>query len=174
MSFDMKLGQFLSQKKTTLVTQWLHLIFESYPPETAGFLKREKNRFDNPVAYQISRGVKGLFDELLLPEMDADRALAFLDEIIMIRAVQDFSPSQALAFIFLLKSIIRKELADELQDRSLAEEVWQLEARIDGLALLAFEAYVKRRERIYELRVNEVKNRVSGLLRRTGLNLNNF
>jgi hypothetical protein len=169
----MGLAELLAQKKSTLVAQWLHLIFESYPPETAGFLKRESNRFDNPVAYQVSRGVKGLYDELLLPEMDSDRALAFLDEIIRVRAVQDFSPSQALAFIFLLKNVIRKELAGELQERSLADEVWELESRIDGLALLAFEAYMKRRERLYEIRVNEVKNRVSGLLRRTGLNLNN-
>jgi hypothetical protein len=170
----MTLTQFLSENKATLVAKWLKLIFESYPPETAGFLQSKKNRFDNPVAYQISRGVKGLYDELLLEEMDADRTLGFLDEIIMVRAVQDFSPSQALAFIFLLKNLVRQELGRDLHEKSMAEEVWELESRLDGLALLAFEAYTKRRERICEIRINEVKNRVSGLLRRTGLNLNDM
>jgi len=168
----MKLADLLAQKKSTLVAKWLQLIFESYPPETSSFLKKEKNRFDNPVAYQISRGIKGLYDQLL-KEMDADQAFSFLDEIIRVRAIQDFSPSQALAFIFLLKNVIREELARELRELPLSEEMVELESRIDGLALLAFEVYTRRREKLYEIRVNEVKNRVSGLLRRTGLSLNN-
>jgi hypothetical protein len=47
----------------------------------------------------------------------------------------------------------------------------EIESRIDGLALLCFEVYMKRREKLYELRINEVKNQVSGLMRRTGLTL---
>jgi hypothetical protein len=168
----MKLTDLLGQKKSTLVTRWLHLIFESYPPETASFLKRERDRFDNPVAYQLSRGIKGLYEELL-KGLDSDKVLSHLDEIIRVRAIQDFSPSQALAFIFLLKNLIREELASELREAALAAEMVALESRIDGVALLAFETYMKRREMLHEIRLNEVKNRISGLLRRTGLSVNN-
>jgi hypothetical protein len=166
----MKLTDLLIQKKSRIVDGWLRVIFESYAAEAAIFLKKEKDRFDNPMGVSISQGVQGLYDALLV-EMDTDRVLAFLDEIIRIRAIQDFSPSQALAFIFLLKNVIREKLAKELRAEDLSGELLELESRIDGLALLGFDVYTKRREKLHEVRVNEIKNRVSGLLRRTGLDL---
>ena len=166
----MKLTDLLTQKKSRIVEGWLRVIYESYPPETAIFLKKEKDRFDNPVGISTSDGIKALYEALLV-EMETDRVLAALDEIIRIRAIQDFSPSQALAFIFLLKNVIREELAKELRAGDLAAELLELESRIDGLALLGFDVYTKRREKLHEIRVNEIKNRVSGLMRRTGLDL---
>ncbi|OGR31395.1 MAG: hypothetical protein A2139_09075 [Desulfobacca sp. RBG_16_60_12] len=166
----MKLTDLLTRKKSRIVDGWLRVIYESYAAETAIFLKKDKDRFDNPVGASISQGIKGLYDALLV-EMDTDRVLAFLDEIIKIRAIQNFSPSQALAFIFLLKKVIREELAKELRAEDLSGELLELESRIDGLALLGFDVYTKRREKLCEVRVNEIKNRVSGLLRRTGLDL---
>jgi len=166
----MKLTDLLIQKKSRIVDGWLRVIYESYAAQTAIFLEKDKDRFDNPVGASISQGIKGLY-EALLAEMDTDRVLAFLDEIIKIRAIQDFSPSQALAFIFRLKNVIREELAKELRAEDLSGEFLELESRIDGLALLGFDVYTKRREKLCEVRVNEIKNRVSGLLRRTGLDL---
>jgi len=166
----MKLTDLLTRKKSRIVDGWLRVIYESYAAETAIFLKKDKDRFDNPVGASISQGIKGLYDALLV-EMDTDRVLAYLDEIIKIRAIQNFSPSQALAFIFLLKNVIREELAKELRAEDLSGELLELESRIDGLALLGFDVYTKRREKLCEVRVNEIKNRVSGLLRRTGLDL---
>jgi len=88
-------------------------------------------------------------------------------------ALQDIPPSQALAFVFYLKQVIRDELAEELKDLTLAPEMADLESRIDGLALLGFDGYMQRREKLCELKVNEVKARVSGLLRRAGIDISN-
>jgi hypothetical protein len=164
----MPLTKYLSEKKTAILGRWLTSIYESYPPETAIFLRKEKDRFDNPMGYRISEGLAGLF-EALVHEMDRDQVLKFLDEIIRIRALQDFSPSQALAFIFLLKNILRRELADEIRKENLALEILELESRIDGLALLGFDVYTQRREKLQDLRVDEMKRRISGLMRKTGL-----
>jgi len=164
----MALSQLLSTKKPLIIERWLGLIFQSYPPETARFLNKEKNRFDNPVGYRISQAVQGLV-EALLGEAAPGEISALLDEIIRIQALQGFTPAQALAFVFLLKNVIREELGDALKDALLAAECLELESRIDGMALLGFEAYTKRREKLHEVRLNEVKNRVSGLLRRSGL-----
>jgi hypothetical protein len=101
--------------------------------------------------------------------MERDQVLTCLDEIIRIRALQNFTPSQALAFIFLLKIVIREELAEEIRKENLAAEILELESRIDGLALLGFDVYTKRREKIYEIKADEAKRRVSGLMRKTGL-----
>jgi hypothetical protein len=164
----MQLSALLSQKKAAILGRWLAMIFESYPPETAIFLRKEKNRFDNPAGYRISEGLEGLYGALL-QEMDRDQVLTNLDEIIRIRALQNFTPSQALAFIFLLKIVIREELAEEILKENLAAELLDLESRIDGLALLGFDVYLRRREKIYEIKADEAKRRISGLMRKTGL-----
>ncbi len=164
----MQIATLLSQKKAAILGRWLAMIYESYPPETAIFLKKEKNRFDNPAGYRISEGLEGLYGALT-QEMERDQILTCLDEIIRIRALQNFSPSQALAFIFLLKIVIRQELAEEMKKENLAAELLDLESRIDGLALLGFDVYTKRREKIYEIKADEAKRRVSGLMRKTGL-----
>ena len=164
----MPLTTLLAQKKSAILGRWLTTIYESYPPETAIFLRKEKNRFDNPMGYRISEGLEGLFGALL-QEMERDQVLTCLDEIIRIRALQDFSPSQALAFIFLLKNVIRQELAEEIRKENLAAEILDLESRIDGLALLGFDVYTKRREKIYEIKADEAKRRISGLMRKSGL-----
>ena len=57
----MKLLSLLAERKTSLTERWRQRLFESYPPETAIFLRKEKNRFDNPMGYQISEGLEGLY-----------------------------------------------------------------------------------------------------------------
>jgi hypothetical protein len=166
----MKLLPLLSERKTSLMERWQHRLFESYPAETAIFLEKEKDHFGNPVGQRLSQGLRGLV-QAFLTEMDREEVLASLDEILRIRAIQDFAPSQALAFIFLLKNVIREVLAPELKGGQYSQELQELEARIDGLALLGFDVYTQRREQLHEVRANEIRNRVSGLLRRTGLSL---
>jgi len=120
------------------------------------------------VAYEIRHGIEGIY-EALLKGMERDRISSFLDRIISIRSIQDLLPSGAIAFIFLLKTAIRRELEREILKKGIPGELLELESRIDGLALLSFDVYMKRREKLYKIRVNEVKNRVSGLLRMSGL-----
>jgi hypothetical protein len=164
----MPLTAHLIQKKAAILGRWLTTIYESYPPQTAVFLRKEKDRFDNPVGYRISEGLEGLYNALI-QDFERERVLNFLDEIIRIRALQNFSPSQALAFVFLLKNVIRQELAEEIQKEDLAAEVLDLESRIDGLALLGFDVYTKRQGKLGEIRVDEMKRRISGLMRKAGI-----
>ncbi len=83
--------------------------------------------------------------------------------------MQDFSPSQAVAFIFLLKRVIREELESEIPENQLFDELMIIDSRIDDMALLGFDIYMGCREKIYEIRAKEAKNRVSGLLQKSGL-----
>jgi hypothetical protein len=71
------------------------------------------------------------------------------------------------------RQVVREKLAEELKDPTLAPALVELESRIDGLALLGFDGYTQRREKLCELKVNEVKARVSGLLRRAGIDIDN-
>jgi hypothetical protein len=161
----MSLESLLQQKKSAIVARWYDSIIESYPPDTAKFLRRQKDRFANPVAYALSEGIEGLFDELLRG-IDPDRVSPFLDKIIRIRAIQEFSPSQSVAFVFLLKNVIRGELKSDIRAEPASEELLLFEARIDELALLAFDIYMQCREKIYQIKADDVRRMTFNLLRR--------
>ena len=165
---NMKLVSLLTQKRHTIEERWFDIIVDTYPADGQVFLKNQKDRFDNPVAYEFRQGIKGIY-EALINGMDGDLVLSHLDRIISIRAIQDLPPSKAVAFIFLLKTVIRSELKEELSQKGLSEELVELESRIDGLALISFDIYMTRRKKLYEIRVREAKNRVSGIMRKAGL-----
>ncbi|MBW1888153.1 MAG: RsbRD N-terminal domain-containing protein, partial [Deltaproteobacteria bacterium] len=160
----MKLETLLTQNRSTIVKRWLDQILDTYPAETYKFLKKQKNQFANPVGYTLSEEIDHLYGELL-QGVDSDRTTPILDGIIRIRAVQDFSPSQAVGFIFLLKGVIRERLKTEIRDNRLSYELTMFESGIDDLALLAFEVYMRCREKLYEIRAKKKKNQVYRLLK---------
>ena len=164
----MSLKELLQQKKSVILERWFDSILETYPTDTRRFLQKKKNRFANPVAHEISRGIEEIFNNIL-KGADSEDVSPFLDKIIRIRAVQDLSPSQALGFIFDLKKLIREELAENMGESHISEELWELERKIDALGLMSLDIYTKCREKLYELRVKEVKNRVGRLIERANM-----
>ena len=104
-----------------------------------------------------------MFD-VLLEGADPQKARDCLQEIIKIRAVQQFSASQAVGFVFRLKDAVRKELGKTVTNSRFASELTQFEGRVDEIALAAFDIFVECRKQVYELRVNEVKRRVSWIV----------
>ncbi|UCF56629.1 MAG: RsbRD N-terminal domain-containing protein [Deltaproteobacteria bacterium] len=164
----MKLEKLLSEQSSTILKRWLQLILETYPSDTQRFLKKQKDQFANPVRDTISKETKNIYRELL-QGIDREKVSPSLDRIIRIRAVQDFSPSQAIFFIFLLKKVVREVLEKEIRENRLADELLIFESKIDDLAFIAFDIYMKCREKMYELRAKEARNQVSKLLQRAGL-----
>ena len=162
----MKIEAILSQRKSALLKKWFHLFLRTYPEETATFLKNENDPFANPVGSTIVKGIEDLFEGLIKEGAHKQQIPSFLDRIIHIRAVQEFTPSQALSFIFMLKKVIRDEFKNEIKEKKLFDELLAFESKIDELALAAFDRYVECREKIFALKANEVKNRYSGLVRR--------
>jgi hypothetical protein len=65
-----------------------------------------------------------------------------------------------------LRNAFRAALGTDAADPKYASEWQALDARIDQIALFGFDIYVRNRERLYELRVNEVKRNVAALLRK--------
>ena len=164
----MGLYDLLGEKKSIILKTWFDVLLQSYPSDTSGFLRKQERQFSNPVGYTFSQGLEGLLDELFsTQEMDFLRISPLLDSIIRIRAVQDLTPSQALAFIFHLKKIIRDEVGHP--ETVVSGEMPELESRIDALALVAFDLYMKCREKIYDLKANEVRDRTYRLLQRAHL-----
>jgi len=164
----MDLKTLLGKKQSSILKKWGDVIFASYPEESQRFLKKQKDRFANPVGCTISEEVAAIF-EALLEGTDSDNLSRSLDHIIRIRAVQDFSPSQAVGFIFGLKEVIKEELENELRHNGFSAEWMAFESRIDHLALRSFDIYAACRQQIADTRVNEVKSHTSRLLKMAGL-----
>ena len=59
--------------------------------------------------------------------------------------------------MFLLKRAIREQLDTPSGRDAVADELPAIESRIDELALQAFDVYVQCREKIYQLRIDELK-----------------
>ncbi len=164
----MELKSLLIEKRAAILRKWFDLIVDTYPSDTSSFLKKQKNQFANPVGHTISEGIEGLFDGLL-EEADSDRVSPFLDNIIRVRAIQDFTPSEAIGFIFLLKIVIRESLQKEIREHQMYDELLGIESGIDELVRSSFDVYMKCREQVYDLKANEVKNMTFRLLQRANL-----
>ncbi|MDR3540398.1 MAG: RsbRD N-terminal domain-containing protein [Desulfosporosinus sp.] len=165
---DMKLKDLLEEKKSTILTKWFDAIIETYPPDTSNFLKNKKDRFANPMGHIFTQGIEKIL-EALIEEGDLALGLPFLDDIIKVRAVQDFTPSKAMSFIFALKNVVRKELEKEIRQSQLSDALLAFELRIDDLALLAFDKYLKCREQIYKLKTDELKRTSFTFLKKANL-----
>jgi len=165
----MDLGRFLLQERKAIVDKWFQAVTETYAPETVRLLKAESNEFANPVGHATHHGLEGVYNEFIR-ESKADKISPFLDRIIRIRAIQEFSPSQAVAFVFLLKHIVRVRLKDAAQIEPVSsEDLAAFDSRVDGLALLAFDIYMQCREKLFEVRVAEVKSQTHRLLQMANL-----
>ena len=163
----MKLKKLLSQKRSIILKRWLDCILETYPADTKRFLKKQSDRFANPVGSTISRETEELYLELLDErDIDPGRVSPILDRIIRIRAVQEFTPSEAVAFVFQLKTVIRGVVDRQTGEAGKGDDLADLESRIDRVALLAFEKYTECREKLHEVRNDAIKSRTMKLLER--------
>jgi hypothetical protein len=148
----------LIEKKRDILKRWIFLTLETYPPDVSNFLKREKDRFANPVGYTITKGSETLFDEITHGENTAE-IISALDSIIRIRVVQDFTPSQAIDFISFLKKAVREELkigCEKLNtdiENEIIEDLAFFEAKIDKLVSVAFDVYAKCHDDINRIKM---------------------
>lgn len=153
------LKECLQQKQKVILNRWFETILELYPPETAKFLKQEENQFANPVGTAFYRQAAGLYEGLARGAATGELH-SILEELIKIKAVYDSSPSQAIAFIFKLKDVVRDQLGKEISEGYVSEtELQEMDKWLDELALLAFDKYMEAREQIYQAKVNEIKRK---------------
>ena len=164
----MGLEKILAKKRDAIVADWFDLVAKTYAPDTAQFLKKNTDPFTNPVGGYLTKGLAGLFDQLLTG-LDQETVLPLLDPIVRVRAIQSFSPSKAIAFVLVIKQIVRKHLSLDSKSRLLVKDLLEFEDRVDAMSLFAFDIYTQCREKIFELKANEEKERVFKAFKRAGL-----
>ncbi|HZK83683.1 MAG TPA: RsbRD N-terminal domain-containing protein [Desulfosporosinus sp.] len=165
---NMKLKGLLEEKKSTILVRWFDAIMATYPTDNTGFFKKQEDRFANPVGHTFNQGIESMW-EALIEEKDFTEGLPFLKDIIKVRAVQDFTPSKAVNFIFALKKVVREELKEEIRKDQIDDELLNFDSKVDDLALFAFNIYVECREQLNQLKVDELKRLTFTLLKKANL-----
>lgn len=183
---DMNVTEMCAVRREELLGMWggkIHLVLS---PAERG-LHAHPARTPSPIRWGRPPGPAGvLFDAVIGLDASPRQVKAALDDLIRLRAVQDFTPSQAVGPLFLLKDILRSALLDpwipqnRRQDgpvrprgtpprpsvrRRDSGRLFLGGGRLDSLALLALDLYAADRERIFRMRVDEVKRAQSSLLR---------
>jgi hypothetical protein len=164
----MGLDKLLEQREAAIVALWVDHIVNTYAPDSAHFFKNQKDQFANPVGVTFSESLAEVYTAL---RTGADREVlaTHLDPVLRIRAIQSFSPSEALAFIIDLKPILRTQLKDALKDKGIQKSLARFEEKIDALILIAFDVYSKCREKIFELKVSTERDKLYKAFARAGL-----
>lgn len=155
----------LDKNRKKIVKAWFQGVIDSYPPKTSEFLAGQKDQFANPIGANLARDLDNIFSELLRDE-STEALFTAVDGIIRVRAVQDFPPAAAVKCFLMLKKIVRQNIGTQIRDQDLINELAVFDDKVDQLMLVAFEAYMKCRETIWELKAKEAQHRTRNLLRR--------
>jgi hypothetical protein len=156
-------GDLIEARKDTIVERWVDAVLSAYPSESAALFQAQKDPFANPLGHSVREGTRGTF-QTILDGMDPEELRTHLDKIVRIRAVQQFTPSRAVSFVFSLRSIVREVIPEAEADPRLREGLADLDTRIDEVALAAFGLYAARREEVSKLRIGEVKRQMTWVL----------
>lgn len=151
----MNLAETLQEKKKQIRNVWVDRTLDGYT--SPGFFKKSLDTIANPIGSNIRKGLAEILD-LLLDGADPVEYEKSLDNIVRIRAIQDFSPSQAIVPFLELKWIIRQVLNENKKTSHLVQELTELDCAIDRLALNAFDKYMECREQLFKVRIQELKS----------------
>jgi hypothetical protein len=151
----MDFNTFLQENNVVILDRWIDRVLATYAPESKRIFKRFDDQFANPVGYHVAQRLKDFY-RAFCEEEDPAAGAAALEQLIRIRAVQDFTPAQAVSFIFELKPIVAEEYC---KAGSFEPEIWLgFAQRVDTVALMVFDMYLANRERLYQVRIAELKS----------------
>ncbi|UCF36271.1 MAG: RsbRD N-terminal domain-containing protein [Acidobacteriota bacterium] len=158
--------ELICQHRERILETWLTKILSSYPEQTASFWSRNPNPFANPVGTTFKSRAERVFSALLDGAEPGELCLA-LEDILKIRAVQELTAAESVGFVFLLKDAAAEVLAEHLSDPGSLKQLIRFSRQVDLVALEAFEIFARSRERVFELRVKELKRTGFLLLKRS-------
>jgi len=151
----MNLIEALKKKKEKILSTWIERTLDTYI--SSGFFKRSTDKFANPVGANVREGLTRLYN-LIIKGADPQEYTEPLDQVIRIRAVQDFTPAEAVAPILELKWVVKQIFSADKSCRELLPELDSFDCDVDRAALAAFDLYIECRERLHRARIRELKS----------------
>ncbi len=151
----MKLEEALHNNRYKIVDKWVEYTLETY--KASQFFTREKDSFANPIGGTVRDSLKKIFS-LLTQNQETSAYKEPLSRLMHLRSVQEFTPSQAVAPLNAVKHITRDVLAADKETKALVAELYDFEFCVDLAVLAAFDLFVECREKIYKIRIDEIKS----------------
>ena len=158
----------IRQRRDVILRQWGAATLKNYGIGGIKYDRPDKDRFANPVEYTVKNGLSIILNELI-DGIHTAKLDSSLEDIVKIRSLQTERPSEALDFIFELKRIVRRECGGSKDNNGLPGKLEEFESIIDNLLQNAFDIFMQSREKIYEIRKNEVLRRSYKLLERANM-----
>lgn len=151
----MKLEEALHNNRYKIVDKWVEYTLKTY--KASQFFTREKDSFANPIGGTVRDSLKKIFS-LLIENRETTAYKEPLSRLMHLRSVQEFTPSQAVAPLNAVKHITRDVLAADKESKLFIGELYDFEFSVDLAVLAAFDLYVECREKIYKIRVDEIRS----------------
>ncbi|SDO90129.1 RsbRD N-terminal domain-containing protein [Desulforhopalus singaporensis] len=151
----MDLAEGFRNHKEKIINKWVEYTLSSYG--SSKFFKKERDQFANPVGGNTREALTALFS-LLAKGEDSQQFKKPLEQLLAIRAVQEFSPSQAVAPLNAVKHITREVFKADKERRHLVDELYDFDFAVDLAVLAAFDIYMRFRERLYKVRIDEIRS----------------
>jgi hypothetical protein len=147
-----------AEMRGRFLEEWLACTVGTYPEQTRRLLREDRDSFRNPVGHTLDVSLRGLTEELF-GGFDRARVTGWLDAVVHLRAVQDFSSADAVGFVALAR-----HAADRVSEKGSpglgpgALDV--LGARIDGMVVIAADLLNRCREEMHAIGARAARRRV--------------
>ena len=155
----------IEQNKDKIHEKWLTRRLGIFSEQKKSLIMTQMDQFQNPIRHEMAEGLTGI---LVHFENKGENFTSALDQITRVLAIQDFPPSRSMALFYELKEIVR-DIAKKDGVSFRAKDWGEFNSRLEQMTLEAFDSYVDHREKIYQIKVDESKNRAFMLLKKAGL-----
>ncbi len=159
------LNTLLAQNQQQILEKWLNLRLAIFSKQKQSLIRTQIDQFQNPIRHQLHEGLKVILENF---DKKGEKFIEAQEQICRILAIQDFPPSKAMALFYELKGIVR-ELAKKTAVGFKAKDWVEFNSTIESMTLETFDCYSAQREKIYQLKVDESKNKTFMLLKKAGI-----
>ena len=159
------IGLLLEKNKEWILEKWLDRRLSLFSNQKQSLIKTQMNQFQNPIRHEIQGGLKMILENL---EEKNDKFNEAVEQICRVMAIQDLPPSKAIALFYELKEIVHDRVI-KTNNTLKSEDFLEFNTNIENMTLKAFDCYCSHREKIYQLKVDESKNKAYMLIKKAGL-----
>ena len=148
-----------------ILEKWLSRRLALFSNQKQSLIKTQIDQFQNPIRHEILGGLKMILENF---EKESEKFNEAVEQICRVMAIQDFPPSKAIALFYELKEIVLYR-GQKTEHALASEELLEFNSNIEKMTLKAFDCYCNHREKIYQLKVDESKNKAYMLIKKAGL-----
>ncbi|MDY6820717.1 MAG: hypothetical protein SVN78_03725 [Deferribacterota bacterium] len=160
--------EYFLDKKNKILDDWFNHLISHYDDNKLDYLEKERDPFLNPVKYIFKSALGSIFSYIFEDE-ELDLVSQDIEKLIKLLALNGPKASEVLGLFVFFKQHINALFMSSFSLEEKIDEYNEITNIFDNLLLKIFDMYVQCREKIYEIRVNEIKRMTFPLLERSGL-----